>query len=503
MATIPFGEWLPDSPTYGGADALEAQNVFPRTGQSYGSWPSLSTYSAALTARCQGAMSGVTRTGVVNNFAGDATKLYRLQSGTTWTDASKVGNYTTGADERWAFAQFGQRVLATNYTDAIQSLDATSSLATKFADLSASAPKARYISVVRDFVMVGNTDDTTDGKVPNRVWWSAIDDATSWPTIGSSAAKAAQSDYQNLEGDGGWIQGIVGGLGTADAAIFQERRIVRATYVGSPVVFQFDPVEGSRGTPAPGSIAQLGSVVFYLGEDGFYAFDGTNSTPIGANKIDKTFFNAVDQTYFSRISAAVDPINKLVVWAVPVSSATAGDPGRLYIYSWQDNRWSYAEQECELLYRSLSFGQTLEGLDSISSSLDALPFSLDSRAWTGNRLLLSAFDRSHRLCYFNGASLAATIDTSEYSGGERNRVRVRSARPLVEGTSFTATVSTGYRDSFGGTVTYSADKSAAADGTHPQRIDAKYVRHRVKVAAGGTWTHAQGVETETKPGGRR
>jgi hypothetical protein len=129
--------------------------------------------------------------------------------------------------------------------------------------------------------VVGNTTDGTFGPQPQRVWWPAIDDPTNWPTPGTSAAAAVQSDYQDLVGDAGWVQGIVGNLGTADGAVFQERAVIRMQYVGPPAIFAFSTAEGVRGTPAPGSLVQVGNLVYYLGEDGFYVFDGSQSMPIG------------------------------------------------------------------------------------------------------------------------------------------------------------------------------------------------------------------------------
>jgi len=136
-----------------------------------------------------------------------------------------------------------------------------------------------------------------------------------FPTLGTASAAAVQSDSQNLYGDGGWIQGIVGNLGTADGALFMEHAVVRVIYAGPPGIFYFLPAEGVRGTPAPGSIVQLGALVYYLGEDGFYVFDGTQSKPIGIDRVDRYFFENVDQSKMFRIVAAVDPVNRLIVWA--------------------------------------------------------------------------------------------------------------------------------------------------------------------------------------------
>src|SRR5690606_34055770 len=223
---------------------------------------------------------------------------------TTWGDVSKSGGYTTGTTEAWKFAQYKDLIAATNYGDAIQAW--TLDTSTEFVDLSGDAPQARYIEMIDPgFLMVGNTVDGDDGAVTNRVSWSAIGDPTSWPTPGTASAESVQSDIQDLP-TGGWVQGIVGAVGGARGAVFMDRSIFRIEYEGPGAVFGFYEVERARGCPAPGSIVHLGAFVFYLGDDGFYLFDGTRSTPIGARKFDKTFYADLDQNYLHRISATHD-----------------------------------------------------------------------------------------------------------------------------------------------------------------------------------------------------
>ena len=497
---LQFGDFLPDLAADGNPGLTVARNVLPRSPSSYGPMAGLSAYSSALTARCQGAISVTDNSGNANVFAGDVSKLYRLVSGSTsFSDVSKVGGYACGSDQLWSFVVFGNRVIAMNVTDPIQSfVMGTSAL---FADLAAAAPKARYAAVVRDFVVFANIVDAVDGSQPQRVHWPAIDDPTNWPTIGSASAAAVQSDRQDLLGDGGWNQGIVGGLGTADGAIIQEHAVWRMTYVGPKIIFAFDRVEGARGSPAPGSIVQLGALCYYLGEDGFYAFDGSNSRAIGAQKVDKYFFADVDTSYLYRVTAAIDPLSKLVFWSYPGAGSSGGTPNKMLIYNWSLDRWSQAEVDCEMLARSLTFGYTLDGLDAISSSLDALPASLDSRLWTGGRLLLGAFDTAHKLATFTGANLEALIETGEFNG-DGSRVFVTGLRPRVDGGTVTAAV--GYRDTQDGALTYTTESSPnAATGICPQRISARYARARVKVAAGGTWNHVRGVDPTMRVAGLR
>jgi hypothetical protein len=88
MPLIPFAEWRPDSPALG-QFSREALNVVP-TEDSYRPLNALATVTNALTARCQGAAWFRGTDGTTKMFAGDATKLYRLASGTTWTYAPEL-----------------------------------------------------------------------------------------------------------------------------------------------------------------------------------------------------------------------------------------------------------------------------------------------------------------------------------------------------------------------------------------------------------------------------
>ncbi|MCW5615895.1 MAG: hypothetical protein KIT32_12310 [Rhodocyclaceae bacterium] len=495
----PFGAFAPDQPVLGQTGASVAKNVVPLTDKSYGPFPGLTTVTGALTARCQGFASFRASDGTSHIFAGDATKLYKLNAdGVTWDDVSKSGGYTTPADGRWYFAQYGNRVMATNYADAIQSFVIGTDSA--FSDLSANAPKARFIDVIRGFVVVADTWDATDGYNQNRVWWSAFGDPTSWPTPGGASAAAVQSDFQDIAFGGG-INGLLGGVGGSDGVIFLQNAIVRMTYSGPPAVFTFQDAErGTRGTTIAGSVINAGTFGGYLGEDGFYLFDGISSHPIGNLKVDRWVWDSIDQTQLVRVCAAVNPKKKLIFWAFPTGSSD-GNPNRILIYNWETGWWSYADVDVEFIGKGFSAGYTLEGLDAITTDIEALPYSLDSVAYMGGRVNMAGFYTDHKFGFFDGDALAATLETGEFPIEGGRRVFVGGVRPLVDGGTITAAV--GYRETPQASVTYSTATSAAADGVCPQRVSARYARARVSVAAAGTWTHAQGVEAEARQEGMR
>lgn len=492
---IPFGDYTPDQPEYANPGATVMKNVIPRTVGSYTPLGSMSSVSDALTARCQGAASVRDSGGGVATFAGDATKLYKL-GGTSFSDVSGA-TYTIASDETWEYCIFGQNVLATNIADNIQSYVLGTSAA--FADLGGSPPKARHIAVIKDFVMVGNTNDGVDGNVPNRVWWCAINDPTDWPTIGSVDAARKQSDRQDLP-YGGWVQAITGAVGGADGAIFMDSAIYRIQYEGPPTVFGFYEVERERGTPAPNSIINVGPAAFYLGEDGFYLFNGASSQSIGGQRVDKTFFNDLDQNYFDRIYGSADPVNKVAMWAYPGAGNSGGNPNKYLAYNWAVDRWSHGEFDSQLIFRDLSAGVDADSADGYGT-VDSIAWGPDSRVWTGGRLLLAGFDTDNKLARFTGSALAATMETAEVGAGElfglpNNRIYVNGIRPYVDGG--TITVGLKYRDLPTDSITTDGPNAVDPNGVAHFTRSTRYGRAQVNVAAGGTWTHAQGVDYDAQ-----
>lgn len=485
---IPFGDYTPDLPKLGNPGATTAKNILPGA-VGYLQFPSLTAYSDALTAYCRGAMSAMDTTGDVHSYSGDETKLYRMVSATQ-TDSSKVGGYSCAADSYWEFAKWGNKCIATNYDDNIQAITLGG---TTFADLAASAPKARHISVVRDFVMVGNTYDASDGDVPNRVRWCALNDETDW-----TVSATTQADYQDLQGNGGWVQSIVGG---ERAVIFQERSIWLATYVGSPTVFTFDKIEDARGAFCPRSPIQVGGITYYIADDGFYAFTGGQSAPIGHGKVDRTFLADLNDDYLHRVTAAAIPNEKVIIWSYPGSGSADGTPNKCIMYNWASQKWAVAEFDHELVFRAMSLGVSLDGLDALYAQIDSIPFSLDSKVWMGGKLQLAAFDTSHKIGYFTGTALDAVIETGEFQpeGFTGLRSEITEVVPVVDGG--THTVQMGTRETQAGSISWGSASAENSSGICPVRSNSRF--HRVRTNVTGGFTTASGVLVNAKPVGGR
>jgi hypothetical protein len=477
----PFGSWLPDNPAWTDPHLREARNVLPAT-VGYQPFPGLRATTNALAGRVIGAAATRDKDGVVRVYAGTATDLYELTSTTAWT-ARSGATYTASDSNRWRFAPYKDRMIATNYSNAIQTT--TMSAGANFANLGGSPPNARFVSSFGEFLVCANTNASA-----MQVRWSSVSDPTVW-TVGTN-----QADQITFP-DGGLIRG----LGYADVLyVFQEQAIRRIVYVGPPTIMNIDVIERGRGPVTANSIAQLGGLFFYLSEDGFYVFDGTSSRAIGAGKVDRWFAADHAPEYYDRMSAAVDPENQIVAWAYASRQSPTGQPDSVIVYNWTADRWAYARQSAHLIYSVLGKGQTLEGLDAIyTSGIDVMTISLDDPTWLGGSISLAGFTTGNAMGLFTGSNLEAVIEPSDLTAGQR--LLVREAVPNADTTA--ATIAVGARERVGDAYTFRAAVSQQASGRVPVRASGRQFRPRVVIPAGSSWTQAFGVTLTGEPAGQR
>jgi len=483
---IQFGEWLPDQPDHANQGVTVATNVIPA---SYGYRPvkSFVTYSNSATGTIRGIFAAKDNSGNVKLFAGDSSKLYNFTASTSnLDDVSKVGGYTLNANAQWRFSQFGNYVIASGSIGTpIQKWQL--GVDSAFSDLSASAPKADFSAVVRDFVWLANVDEGS-GRVPYRCSWSGFNDITSW-TPGVD-----QSDFQDLP-DSGAITGLVGG---EYATILCERAIFRATFTGPPLIWQFDKVESQRGCSLPGSVCNYGSMVFYLADNGFHAFDGQKSVPIGNEKIDKFFFSDFNAAYKNRVTASVDPLNQIAVWSYPSNSSVTGEPDKLLIYNYSLNRWSIAEITVDFIAPFFSAGYTVDGLDNLSATLDGLNTVLDSQFFRGGEFFFGGA-LGDKLGTFTGDVLRGTIETGEAALAMGRHGIVTRIYPYYEGIE--VFIEIGTRNNQLSPVTYTSQVAVNGEGFSPFRAEGRY--HRARVTMEPNWEKAQGIDIEARQIGRR
>ena len=439
---------------------------------------------------------------------------------------------------KWNFIQFGNTILAANNENKIQSFTLGSS--SYFGDVSPNAPVAEYITTVRDFVVTASLDN---GTTPNKVQWSDINDESDWVSGATS-----QSDFQIIA-DGGNINGITGG---EFGLVLLERAIVRMQYIGSPFFFQFDTIARGIGCVEGASVTQYLNITYFLGDDGFYACDGSTVTPIGTQKVDNWFYENANPALLFNMSASVDPIHKIVVWKfVNIFGGNS-----LLIYNWQVQKWSYGETDVDYISSVAQPGTTLEGLDSAynitagsfvnakqytitsvgstdftligavenkvgvrftatgvgsgtgtavdlaasqaaARTLDTLGSSLDSGLWSGGNFLFAGV-RDDKIVTFTGANATAQLQTGDI--GSESTTVVTLARPIVDNGSGSVAIAS--RTLLNQTPQLGSYVPASSENRVSLRSSGKY--HRLSlIPTGSQWSNAIGIDIDITQQGTR
>jgi hypothetical protein len=550
---ISFGEWTPDQP--GITNGLQrAENVFSKA-VGYGAINAAEEYSAAASENLTNVVAGKTAAGATLVFAGGATKLFKLDSGdlsldsvvkasrtitnvvktsqvvtittsvahgfsvgdsvtvaatsttavngtfnvdtvtsTTFTYAQSGGNISTTADtgtvtfayvtptnQRWRFTQFGNVLIAANGGNRLQGFNLNSS--STFQDLAADAPQSRYVTVVRDFVVSAYVNSST--VFPYRVQWSALGDESSWANSATT-----QADFQDIP-DGGSIVGITGG---EYGLVFMDRSIHRMSYIGSPLVFQFDNISRNLGCYEANSIVQYGGTSFFLADDGFYACDGQQVIPIGNEKVNRYFYSDVDEGILSLMSAAVDPFRKLVIWAY--ASQSSATVNKLLIYNYQTGRWTSGTTNASRVASSSTPSFDLEGMD-VFGNLEQIQSSFDDRVWLGGKMQFAGV-KNTKIVTFSGNGNTAYIETGDIEMPGTTSAIVL-AKPIVDGGS--GSVSLFSRRLLNEQVVFGSQTAADAENRVSLRGVGRY--HRLQLTPTGAWTNAVGLDVEMNPLGTR
>lgn len=473
ISRIDFTEWLPDQPGVVGA-LTNAENVFPKA-VGYGAFPEEEDYSQAASQDLNSVIEIKDTSGNTKVFAGGSTKLFLLDASDNSLD--DVSGTTYSSSDRWRFLQFGSFLIASNGENRLQYADLATT--TVFEDLDASAPTAKVLAVVRDFVVVGNTSTDANGLI-----WSGINNPETW-----AESPVTQSDTQIIP-DGGDIRAITGG---EFGLVLLEQSIVRMSYVGTPLIFQFDKIASNIGCYETNAVVQWQGITYFLADDGFWSCDGQRLESIGSEKVNRFFFDTIEESVIEKMSASVDPFRSLVIWGYPSIDSTY----RLLVYHWLTKRWSFIETAVNGIANIAAPGVTLEQLDSISASLDALQISLDSRVWQGGKFFLGGV-KGPKIISFSGQPKIARITTADIAAGEFMSMATL-AKPIVDNGSGSVSVAT--RMNLAETLTFSTAIAANSENRVGLRSLGRY--HRFRVTPSGNWTTAIGVEVDVQTAGSR
>lgn len=483
---IPFGPWEPDSAGIDMAVLATAKNVWPsKTG--YAPIPELAAFSTdALPGRCVGTAYARTSTGAYQIYAGTSTGLYKFES-LGWTNVSRLsgGDYGVPTDDNWSFAQFGTKLYAVNLTDDMQVIDVDSG--SNFDAAPGSPPKARYVAVVGDFLVLAALA-SNDRKLRN----SAINNASGW-TVGTDLC-----DEQEFA-DGARITGLFGG---EFGYVVQERAIRLMIFQpGDDTAFRFERKESEHGAAAGYSLVGTANGIFFLANDGYYKFSvGGGLIPIGAQRVNKWFTANCDSSRFFSVVGFTDPFAPRIGWAF-YNSVGSSYFDRVLFYDWQIDRWSYAEITAQYWASLTTAGLTLEDLD-VYGDIDSgdIPYPFDSRVWQGGAPVVAAIDANGQLAFLQGNNpYTALLNTSSMHVNAGKRSKEFVIEPLGVFNDASQTLRIGKRESTNAGAVYTGSISPSSltgllRGTASGRIHEFEVT--IEQSSGTRWTQAQGLDVQ-------
>jgi hypothetical protein len=485
ISSVSLGPWKPDIAIVDSGATADITNCLVHANH-YGPLRAPYAVTTALPGPCKGAFVARLEDGSSLTYAGTAGKLYRYNPTTGgWTDVSKLATtYSVPEEHYWSFAQFGNLLIATNVNSPVQVIDVDAGA--NFADLAGTPPQAQFVTVVGGFVvLIGLLD------FPRRVQWSGLEDPDFW-TAGLNF-----SDLQDFP-DGGNITGIAGG---EYGIIFQENAIRQMTFApGTPEVFQFSKIEDGRGSVAPWAVVRVGPRTFFLYRDGFYAFAGGQSVPIGDADISRWFVANIDPNAIGRAVAAVDVVGARILWAF--KSQSASDPALLdkaVVYDYGKNKWVKWEIPARYWFSAFSPSVSIDSMTGVD--IDVLSGSLDSAIYAGGIPALALFNTVNTMNFLEGENLEATIETADAMVARPNRAFIRGVRLDSDATSFFARIGT--KEQLSETTTWTAESQPSITGFAPFRITGRYQRGKIRIPAGTTWTYAAQFEVDAKAAGFR
>jgi hypothetical protein len=484
VAHYPFGPLAPDrDPRLNDKLLRTADGVYPTVDgyKPVGQWAQA---FSAMSGAPKGGASFVSQQGITVIVAGSATTLYSANAG-GWS--SIASGYSIQGAQRWRFAQFGGLAIATNGADPMQKIALDTMTVSA---LGGSPPRFEALAVVGRGFLVGTV---MDGDVMTLAWCGAFN-AEKWD-FGND-----QSDYETLP-SGGRINGILSG---EFGLVLQRDRLVRMDYIGGNGIFDFAEVSSNIGCVSVHSVAQWGTLGFFLSDEGFMMWTGSDVVPIGRGWIDAQFAAAYSASNFEGMSTAIDPVRGIVMWSM-------GD--KVYCYDWtlRDKngigRWSTVTYAAPIIFSGVTKALTIDETDPLvgvtDDNIDTIGLlSLDDASFRGGDPRLYVFSSGNALGTFTGTPMAATFTGNDIEMFDGKRADVRSVRPDIDATGG-ITVTLAAKQRLGDATASFTASTLQNSGDMPIRASGRYLRPTFAVAAGTTWTHAKGFELVGSPGAER
>ena len=167
---------------------------------------------------------------------------------------------------------------------------------------------------------------------PRRISWCDFEDNTTW-----TAASTNQAGDVLLQTSGQIMSGL---RMQGQTLVLTDQDAHRAIYVGAPFIFQFERVGSSCGLVARKAITDTPRGAMWMGQRGFFVYDGSSVSEIPCSVSDYVFGN-INSSQISKSWAVTNGQNGEVWWFYP--SSTSNECDRYVAYDYAEGHWLIGE----------------------------------------------------------------------------------------------------------------------------------------------------------------
>jgi hypothetical protein len=251
-------------------------------------------------------------------------KLWKMDNlDGTWDDVT--GALTITGGNHCDFENFLNEVFITNNEDVAFKWTGTGNGAVVTGMSTINLDKAKWIKQFNNFLFVGNVD-INGTRHNSRIYWSAFNDATSWPA----------TNFIDISKNDG--QDILGMKVLADRlVVYKSRSIYNVFFTGDAnIPFIVQKSNSEVGCASGYTVQNVKNGHVFMSQDGFYFYDGSNSFKI-SDKITDTLLGFVD-TRFDKV-VSMNQLSKNRYW-VALTSSGQTENDRVLVWDYFSNAWT-------------------------------------------------------------------------------------------------------------------------------------------------------------------
>ena len=168
------------------------------------------------------------------------------------------------------------------------------------------------------------------GGDPRKIAWCDFEDNTLW-----AAASTNQAGDITLQTSGRIMCGV---RTQGQSIILTDNDAHRAVYSGAPFIYQFERVGSSCGVISRKAVANTPAGVFWMGQNGFFVFDGSSVQELPCEVWDKVFLN-INSAQVTKSWAVTNGQNGEVWFFYPSSASNEVD--RYVAYDYKEGHWIF------------------------------------------------------------------------------------------------------------------------------------------------------------------